>query len=359
MKRLFLTLGLACTLLPMAAHDFSMKFADGQVLYFNVLDSKTNRVELTYPGTIKNGGTPFRGDLNVPSTVTYNGKTYKVAAIGKKAFSGATSLTSVILPTGLTEIGDFAFEECFSLRRIMFPGNKVKFGSGTFFRCHNINSVTLGSDWTEVELKMFRWTKNLKEINIPAKTMSVRNLKSLKGLQRVTVDANNPNYKSIEGALYTKNGQKLLSCPRGYLGKLKVAEGTTVLGWGALQGCNSLTQLVLPSTLSILSFREFAHMKLLNVIVMKNDYPIATAETGGKKVFLLQMPKTNVKLIVSKDGYKNYKKALVTAAGDYKDLSSNLPTDVDPNKALLPYHVAAGETLTTDYLFKAKDISEY
>lgn len=358
-KNICLIFALLCTTLTASAHDFSMKFADGQVLYFNVTDAKNNRVELTYPGTIANGGTPFVGDLKVPHTVSYNGKTYTVTSIGKKAFSGASRLTSVIFPTGIIKIDDLAFENCFSLKRIMFPGNIVKFGSGTFFRCYNINSVTLGSDWTSVNLQMFRWTSNLKEINIPAKTMRVMHVKSLKGLQKITVDATNPNYQSIDGVLYSKSGVKLLACPRAKYGKLSVASGTTTINWGALAGCNRLTQVVLPSTITVLSYKEFAHLKNLNSIVMKADYPITTAEHNGAKVFLLQVAKPTVQLIVQKKRYKNYKKALVSTAGDYTDIAANLPSDVDHSTSLVAYHVGAGETINKKSLVKTKHINDY
>lgn len=359
MKKILSIFALLCTILPASAHDFSSKFADGQVLYFNIIDAEKNRVELTYPGSIVNGGNQFVGELNVPRTVTYGNKTYVVSAIGKKAFSGATRLTSVILPTGITQIGDFAFEKCFSLRKIMFPGNEVKFGSGTFYRCNNISSVTLGSDWTKVNLQMFRWSTNLKEINIPAKTMRVMNLKSLKGLQKITVDATNPNYQAINGVLYNKSGNKLLSCPRAYYGKLSIAYGTTTVAWGAFSLCNNITQVVIPSTVTILSYKEFAHIKSLNNIIMKAITPPSTAELKGEKVFLLQVAKPTVQLIVDEKYYKNYKKVLTSVSGDYKDIASNQPSYVDQSKELIPFHVAAGETITTDNLVSEKDLSIY
>lgn len=359
MKKILSTFALLCAILPLSAHDFSTKFADGQVLYFNVIDANRNRVELTYPGSIVNGGTRFAGELNVPRTVTYGGKTYVVSAIGKKAFSGASKLTSIILPTGITQIDDFAFENCFSLEKIMFPGNEVKFGSGTFYRCYNINSVTLGSDWTKVNLQMFRWSPNLKEINIPAKTMRVMNLKSLKGLQKITVDATNPNYQSINGVLYNKSGDKLLSCPRAYSGKLSIPYGTTTVAWGALSLCYNLTQVVIPSTVTILSYKEFAHIKSLRSIVMKAATPPATAELNGTNVFMIQVAKPSVELIVDKKDYKTYKKVLTSVSGDYKDIASNQPSNIDHSKPLIPFHVAAGETITESNIVKVKDLSIY
>lgn len=60
-------------------------------------------------------------DVVIPSSI--GGKT--VRYIGDSAFSGNTSLKSVIIPEGITYIGTYAFKDCTSLENISVP-NSVK-----------------------------------------------------------------------------------------------------------------------------------------------------------------------------------------------------------------------------------------
>ena len=51
-------------------------------------------------------------NIVIPSTVTYEGITYSVTAIGDEAFSECTSLTSVTIPNSITSIGNSTFYGC-------------------------------------------------------------------------------------------------------------------------------------------------------------------------------------------------------------------------------------------------------
>lgn len=55
----------------------------------------------------------FAGDLVIPSTL-YG---CPVTEIGEGAFDGYTELTSVVIPEGVTEIGEIAFLHCWSVTR--------------------------------------------------------------------------------------------------------------------------------------------------------------------------------------------------------------------------------------------------
>ena len=54
----------------------------------------------------------YSGDIVIPATVTYNNITYKVTSLQDFCFEGCSSLTSIILPSGLTSLGDRCFYNC-------------------------------------------------------------------------------------------------------------------------------------------------------------------------------------------------------------------------------------------------------
>ena len=104
---------LLALLLPATAtaYDFEV---DG--IYYNI---QGNVAVVTYKGPSYFDATyEYSGHLVIPATVTHNGTTYPVTAIGLLAFRYCTGLTSIDIPNSVTEIGNYAFEGCTGLTGI-------------------------------------------------------------------------------------------------------------------------------------------------------------------------------------------------------------------------------------------------
>ncbi len=87
------------------------------------------------------------GDVKIPTEV--DGK--KVIAIGntfKKigAFQDCTTLTSVIIPDGVTEIQDNAFQGCTSLKTVTIPASVTLLRNCAFDACPNLQSIYFEGD---------------------------------------------------------------------------------------------------------------------------------------------------------------------------------------------------------------------
>ncbi|MFR8332730.1 MAG: leucine-rich repeat protein [Oscillospiraceae bacterium] len=61
------------------------------------------------------------GDVVIPSTVAYGGKTFRVTSIGYQAFYSNRGITSVVIPEGVTDVGYSAFFMCMSLAKVSLP----------------------------------------------------------------------------------------------------------------------------------------------------------------------------------------------------------------------------------------------
>lgn len=140
-----------------SAYDFMV---DGLCYNYNE-DGKS--VTLTYEGETTTSlpyykhynyqCTNFSDLLVIPETVTFNGKTYSVTAIGVGAFeSCAGDFKSVIIPNSVTEIGSRAFD-CTNLSSVTIGNSVTMIGSEAFRSCHRLtsiiipNSVTSIGDW--------------------------------------------------------------------------------------------------------------------------------------------------------------------------------------------------------------------
>ncbi len=118
-------------LTSMTALAYNFK-SDG--LYYNILSETDRTVEVTY---YRNDGygsyyNDAYGDIEIPSKLIYDRKTYKVTSIGKYAFYKCSGLTSVTIPNSVTSIGAIAFSNCSELTSIYCQGTTPPRGSIVF-----------------------------------------------------------------------------------------------------------------------------------------------------------------------------------------------------------------------------------
>ena len=64
-------------------------------------------------------------------------------SIGRNAFDKCESLTSVIIPEGVSCIDEYTFYECTNLASVGIPSTITSIGSYAFVRCRSLHSVSL------------------------------------------------------------------------------------------------------------------------------------------------------------------------------------------------------------------------
>ena len=179
------TLMLLALLLPglALAHDFE---EDG--IYYNI---NGNEVTVTYGDGYYPDGS-YTGNVIIPETVTYNGITYPVTAIGFCAFccswdwgkainispnstcaianeisSNRYGPTSVTIPNSVKSIGEWAFFYCSSLTNITIPNSVTSIGIEAFYGCSGLLNVTIGNSIETISNGAFRECTSLNNITIP------------------------------------------------------------------------------------------------------------------------------------------------------------------------------------------------
>ena len=90
-----------------------------------------------------------------------------VTHIGRYAFTGCTSLTSVTIPDSVTSIGCYTLRYCKNLTSINIPDNVTSIGDFAFDGCESLTSIMIPASVTEIGKQAFLDCKNLTEIRIP------------------------------------------------------------------------------------------------------------------------------------------------------------------------------------------------
>lgn len=90
-----------------------------------------------------------------------------VKFIGNYAFQGCAKLQEIKLPVGLTSIGSNAFDGCTALSSIVIPDNVKTMGAYIFQNCTGLKSAKLTDNLEIIPFGLFHKCKNLKAANIP------------------------------------------------------------------------------------------------------------------------------------------------------------------------------------------------
>ena len=111
-----------------------------------------------------------------------------VTKIGKRAFEGCTGLTSVTIPSSVTEIGADAFEGCTGLTSVTIPSSVTSI-VGAFNGCTGLTSVTIPSSVTKIGADAFSGCTGLTSVTIPSSVTEIgySAFKSCTGLTSVTI----------------------------------------------------------------------------------------------------------------------------------------------------------------------------
>ena len=133
------------------------------------------------------------GDLVIPSTVDFGGKSLPVTEIGTSALTECEMLT-VTIPDSVTSIGDDAFYacgftsitipegvqtigssfgRCWNLTSVTIPDSVTSLGPGAFYHCNDLAEVKLGNGITSIGEGTFMQCFKITNIVIPDSVTSI------------------------------------------------------------------------------------------------------------------------------------------------------------------------------------------
>ena len=98
-----------------------------------------------------------------------------VTSIGDDVFHGCNSLTSVTIPSSVTSIGSSAFYGCNCLTSVEIPNSVMSIGNSAFTYCRSLTSVTIGNSVTSIGANAFYDCSGFSSLEIPNSVTSIGN----------------------------------------------------------------------------------------------------------------------------------------------------------------------------------------
>ena len=105
------------------------------------------------------------GDLVIDASVTSIGYQSPTGDV-YDGLSACDQLTSIVIPEGVTMIGDYAFSGCYSLREISLPSSLISIGGQAFEWCTSITDITIPDGVEIIRWLAFKHCTSLEKVYI-------------------------------------------------------------------------------------------------------------------------------------------------------------------------------------------------
>lgn len=229
-----------------SAHDIAVKNADGVTIYYNWYNAG---LAVSFKGTSFKDANSYSGNVIIPESINYEGKTYSVTKIDSYAFSYCSNLTSITIPNSVRSIGEYAFVSCFGLTSVSIPGNVTYIRDRSFSYCTGLTSVTIGNGVMSIMDEVFQGCSELTSITIPN---SVRYIgkNAFKGTAWYNNQPDGLVYLGLN--IYQYKG----TMPENT--EIMINEETVGVAYGAFSGCSGMRSITIPQNITNIGAKAFS-----------------------------------------------------------------------------------------------------
>ena len=205
-------------------------------------------------GVTSIGNVAFRDCRNL-KTVTFPEGLTKIEEL---AFVHCSGLTSITIPKGLKILGGYAFSGCTSLTTVSLPDGLESIGRHAFYECSNLTTINIPEGVTSIGYNAFYECSSLASIDLPSSLTEIDYYAfyGCSSLESVVIPE---KVKYLDFGVFD-------DCNK--LRSVTLPNAMTVIDGSAFRGCNSLKSITLPDSLESLGERTFYGCDSLMSIVI-------------------------------------------------------------------------------------------
>ena len=244
-------------------------------------------------------------DMVAWCNISFNGDFANPLRYAKHLYLNGEEVTDLVIPDGVTSIGNYAFFYCTSLTSATIPNSVTTIGVEAFGCCSDLTSVTIGNNVTSIGLEAFSECKNLTAIYItdvaawcqltggyqllsPTCHLIINGLE-MKYLKNLVIP--DDGVTSIrEGAFKYSTG----------LTSVTIGNNVISIGSQAFYECSDITSVTIGSGIKNIGSKAFANYdNLLDVYCLAEEVPTNSSDIFDNsyvKYATLHVPESSINL---------------------------------------------------------------
>lgn len=239
-------------------------------------------------------GTVKEDTINIPDQ--FNG--LEVRIIGESAFENYTFIKKIIMPDTITTIGNSAFKDCHSLTNIVFSNSLKVIEDYAFYDCKNLQNIDLPNSVEEIGNCAFYNCENFTELKIKENIKSIGNsaFYNCINLEKLYFNAKHCQNLGPQSYAFYKAGKNVQMGMTVYISNsvqslpaymfcnnfiyedspnitnviFEENSECSYIGYYTFAFCNTLTSIIIPSSVSTIDSCAFIHCDNLKSVKFEN-----------------------------------------------------------------------------------------
>ena len=251
-----------------------LKVSDGvKTVNISAFSGCSKLMSITLPDSIESiGSSAFLNTeyYNNPSNWE-NGVLY----IGNHLISAKDTLSGhYTIKSGTITIADFAFSRCSKLTGITIPNSVKNIGSNAFYNCENLDKVNIPDHINVIGGLAFLGCKSLSDITIGSglRYLGQMPFVGCSSLKNISVSENNSFFKSIDGDMYSKDGNEFIQYAIGKSApSFEFPDSVTTVSFFSFSDCKNIRNITLSKNVQNVSGTAFFNCHVIENFTVSED----------------------------------------------------------------------------------------